>query len=173
MRSARIWWTVGLVLIPVVILAGISAQRLVSFPDADVPDAFAWYLSSGNRQECLEGVVFPIESAEILEKIHGPKFWLAKPEDRARSIEDAADWRATRRSGDGGLRYAYLGTIAVDRPRAGVIQITLEKDRKILSNPGKVGFCGNGRYRSVQLRQNPFAWWPGQTRWCLFDEIQM
>lgn len=173
MRSARIWWTVGLVLIPVVILAGISAQRLVSFPEADLPEAFAWYISSGQRQECLEGVVFSIESAEILGKIHGPKFWLARPEDRARSIEEAADWRATKGSGGGDLRYAYLGTITVDRPRLGVIQITLEKDRKILSNPGKVGFCGNGRYRSVQLRQNPLAWWPGQTRWWLFDDIQM
>lgn len=209
MRAARIWWTIGFVLMPVVILAGISAQRALSFPEEDLPEALAWAVANSKQLETfLDGSIFPEKDKKLLGEIRNPtiiyspkldnpaKIYSPKSE-RYRGLQELRAFRELgKRSGR--CTVVSIGSITVDRPTAAEIRCSFENSQtkidilydfklteseyKIIEQtyeslniiipvelkttlPRSSSFNHTISSIKVVLRQNPFAWWPGQALW--------
>ena len=209
MRAARIWWTIVIALSPVVMLAGISAQRAMSFPEEDLPEALAWAVANSKELEAfLDGSIFPEKDEKLLGEIKNPTIMYSPKLDnpaiiyspKSEQYRALQELRAFRELGkrSGGFTVVRIGSITVDRPTAAEIRCSFENSQtkidilydfkltkseyKIIEQtyeslniiipvelkttlPKSSGFDHTISSMKVVLRQNPFAWWPGQAQW--------
>ena len=199
MRTARIWWTIVIALSPVVMLAGITAQRAMSFPEEDLPEALAWAVASSKElHSFLDGTAFSKVNAKLLGKVRGPKISIYDESDPSVVLSAAAKWTDKK-------KIARVGSLVVDAKTPGRIILSCKireelfdelTEKKRNTDPINLGISipdelipfdprpePSGCITMIFLpiappnacylvfRQNPFAWWPGQPRWYLIEEI--
>ncbi|GDY13581.1 hypothetical protein LBMAG53_24590 [Planctomycetota bacterium] len=192
-----------------VILAGISAQRAMSFPEDDLPEALAWAVANSKELEAfLDESIFPEKDEKLLGEIKNPTIMYSPKLDnpaiiyspkseRYRALQELRAFRELGKR-SGGSTVVRIGSITVDRPTAAEIRCSFEKSQtkidilydfrlteseyKMIERtyeglnivipvelkttlPRSSSFNHTISSKKVVLRQNPFAWWPGQPQW--------